>query len=123
MFRLLSKGCSETWSSSLLRRRITPDSWHVPIHSGPPNYQTITRRLYSQPDPVAYFSEKRQQGALERGEFTDIHDISPQRMTSILFTGISHETLEHRISEELGIVYLLEARCVMVTSTAVTKEQ
>ena len=84
-------------------------------YTGPPSYETITQRFSSlQPDPLAYFSKKRQEEALQRSQFTDIHDITPEEafhpnQYDVLLTDISHQTLEHTISDELGIVYLSEA--------------
>jgi len=43
--------------------------------SGPPSYVTINRRFSSEPNPIDFFAEKKAKEAIERGEFTDIHDI------------------------------------------------
>ncbi|KAF8252667.1 hypothetical protein K440DRAFT_657862 [Wilcoxina mikolae CBS 423.85] len=80
--------------------------------SGPPSYDTIAQRFSSsQPNPLYFFSEKRQQESL----YTEIlHDIIPEigfypSQYDVMLTDISHETLKQRISDELGIVYLSEA--------------
>ena len=36
---------------------------------------TINRRFSSEPNPIDFFAEKKAKEAIERGEFTDIHDI------------------------------------------------
>ena len=80
--------------------------------SGPPSYDTIARRLSpSEVDPRTYFVRKRQQEALSRGIFVDIHDdigINPKDY-DVVIPDIKHETFETSIAEELGIPYLSKA--------------
>lgn len=81
-------------------------------YSGPPTYETIARRFSSsQPDPQAFFSRKCQQEALERGEFTEIHDVDPGYSPDpteydVMLTGITYGKPGSTIAEELGIPYL-----------------
>ena len=83
-------------------------------YSGPPSYEMVSRRFASQVDPQGYFARKREQETLQRGKFTDIHDITPEEGIypdeyDVLLTDITHETLMKAISDEIGIVYLSEA--------------
>ena len=77
MFRFVSKQAIK----AVRRPRLLSNGTMRHVHnmqapySGPPSYETITRRFSTEPDPLAYFREKRQQEALQRGEVTDIHDI------------------------------------------------
>src|SRR3954447_7411245 len=80
--------------------------------SGPPTYATLARRFSdSSPSPISFFSQKRANEAVERGEFVDLHDIrgvNPKDY-DVLITDMNNETLESEISELVGIPYLMEA--------------
>lgn len=81
-------------------------------YSGPPSYETISRRFSSSNvDPQAYFINKRQQAAKERGEYTDIHDIGgvDPRDYDVLISDVDKEKLRGEIAEIVGIKYLAEA--------------
>jgi hypothetical protein len=80
-------------------------------YTGPPSYDTIDRRFSSDNvDPHAYFTAKRAQEAIARGQWVDIHDIGYEPEDyDVLFTDIKHETLETMIAEEVGIPYLSKA--------------
>jgi hypothetical protein len=77
-------------------------------YTGPPSYDTIERRFSSDNvDPHAYFTAKREQEAIDRGQWVDLHDIGYEPEDyDVLFTDINHETLEKMIAEEVGIPYL-----------------
>ena len=80
--------------------------------SGPPSYETLTRRFSdSSPSPISFFSQKRANEAVERGEFVDVHDIGgvDPKDYDVLITDMNNETLESEISELVGIPYLREA--------------
>jgi len=78
MFSLLGR-----WSVSPVRRRalLSSSTMSCLVHSmqaqyaGTPSYDTIAQRLTSDIKPQAHYSRKRQQQALECGEFVDIYDI------------------------------------------------
>ena len=81
-----------------------------PPYAGPPTYETIARRLSSQTDPQRYFASKRQQEAINRGAFVDIHDVGRDpKDYDVLISDVKHETLETKVAEELGIPYLSKA--------------
>ena len=78
--------------------------------SGPPSYALITQRFSSQPNPVTFFSNKKAQEAVERGEF-DIHDIGgvDPKDFDVLLTDLSDNTLRSEVADIVGIPYLQEA--------------
>ncbi|KAI5795270.1 hypothetical protein EDC01DRAFT_630006 [Geopyxis carbonaria] len=84
----------------------------VPLpYSGPPSYDTIARRLSSDPGSHLYFTRKRQQEAKERGEYVDIHDIGgidPEEY-DVLITDVNQEIMQGEIAEVVGIPYHAEA--------------
>src|SRR5436190_20820609 len=76
--------------------------------SGPPSYATIARRFSSHPNPLTFFTEKRAKEAIDRGEFTDIHDIGgvePEDF-DVLITDMDDNTLRSEVAELVGIPYL-----------------
>ena len=80
--------------------------------SGPPSYATINRRFSSEPNPIDFFAEKKAKEAIERGEFTDIHDIGGVDH-DVIITDMSDYTsdnmLRTEIAELLGAPYLQKA--------------
>jgi hypothetical protein len=114
MFRSASRQIAKALPRS---RILTSRPVHtIPVpYSGPPSYDTIRRRFsLSHPDPQDFVIRQRQQEALERGEFTDIHDVDPEYSPDpteydVLLTDITHGKLESTIAEELGIPYLSKA--------------
>ena len=81
-----------------------------PSYAGNPTYETIARQLPSQTDPQRYFISKRQQEAMSRGAFVDIHDVGiDPKDYDVLISGVKYEALETRVAKELGIHYLSKA--------------
>ena len=81
-------------------------------YSGPPTYETITRRFSSSNvDPQAYCIQKRQEAARQRGEHFDIHDIGELDPTDydVLIPDVDSRVLREEISEMVGIKYLAAA--------------
>ncbi|KAF2187162.1 hypothetical protein K469DRAFT_749516 [Zopfia rhizophila CBS 207.26] len=78
---------------------------------GPPTYETLTRRFSSYPNPLAYYRKKKEDEALSRGEFVDIHDIGgvDPKDFDVLITDMDESTLRNEIAELAGIQYLKEA--------------
>jgi len=112
MFSLLGR-----WLVSPVRRRVLLSSSTTSrlVHSmqapyaGPPSYDTIARRLSSDVKPQAYYSRRRQQQALERGELVDIHDVGGLDLKDFLITDIDHNRPQHEVAGIVGIPYVFPA--------------
>jgi hypothetical protein len=97
--------------SAFLFRRVISTIPPAPF-SGPPSYATLALRFSdSSPSPISFFSQKRANEAVERGEFVDVHDIGgvDPKDHDVLITDMNNETLKSEISELVGIPYLREA--------------
>ena len=117
MLRTLSRSAAKAASRPLRHPTSTPrwiPSKKLP-YSGLPNCEMIARRFSSsQTDPPAYFARNLKQEKLQRGEFTDIHDITPEEAIypyeyDVLLSDVTHDTLKQTISDEIGIAYISEA--------------
>lgn len=118
MFRLLSRQAVKAVPRPGLRLSTGTShrTYSVQLpYSGPPSYETISRRFSSsQVDPQAYFNLKQQKEAKDRGEFVDIHDVDPEYSPGpneydVLLSDVTHAKLQSTIAEQLGIAYLSEA--------------
>jgi hypothetical protein len=80
-------------------------------YSGPPSYATITQRFSSLPNPLIFFENKRAREAIERGEFTDIHDaeVVEPKDYDVLMTDITDKILRSEIAKLAGVAYLEKA--------------
>lgn len=80
-------------------------------YTGPPTYDTLARRFNSSPSPLAFFINKRQQEARDRGDFIDIHDVGgvDPKDYDVLITDIDSNKLRSEIAEVIGIPYLAKA--------------
>ena len=80
-------------------------------YTGPPTYDTLAQRFSSSPSPLAFFINKRQQEARDRGEFIDIHDVGgvDPKDYDVLITDIDSKKLRSEIAEVIGIPYLAKA--------------
>lgn len=79
-----------------------------------PSPETTTQHLSRPANQVAYCCESGQQEASQCCESIDTADTAPEvglypEEYDITIPDISHETLQHRVSEKLGIDYLSEA--------------
>lgn len=121
MFRLPNRQTFKALYSPLLRTPLrSPLHYHfrltstraiqVPF-SGPPTYDTVARRFSSYPNPLAFYAQKRQEDARDRGEFVDIHDIGgiDPKDFDVLITDIDEEKLRSEIAEVMGIQFLAKA--------------
>jgi hypothetical protein len=74
-------------------------------------YDTLARRFSSSPSPLAFFINKRQQEARDRGEFIDIHNVGgvDPKDYDVLITDIDSNKLRSEIAEVIGILYLAKA--------------
>ena len=84
------------------------------LYSGPPNYEMIARRPPSSRPIRRHILLKNEQEKLQRGEFTDIHDITPEEGIypyeyDVLLSDITHDTLKQTTSDEIGIAHPPEA--------------
>jgi hypothetical protein len=79
--------------------------------SGSPSYATITQRFSSLPNPLTFFEKERAKEAIERGEFTDIHDaeVVDPKDYDVLVTDITDKKLRPEIAKLAGIAYLEKA--------------
>lgn len=126
MLRLLNQKTLET-SRNPLRHALRNSLQTRHVHaerapfSGPPSYATIARRLASQPNPVAFFNDKRLQKAIEHGEF-DIHDIgtTDPRDFDVLFTDVTDSTLRSEVAEVVGMPYLQRANEAEANEVVIT---
>lgn len=115
----LLRGPYPTLSRGLVRNpvgsplnAIQKHHFHKPVpFSGPPTYETIMRRFSSHPNPLVYFSEKKEKEAIERGDFVDIHDIGSPGSDpfDVLITDVTDDILRTEIAEVVGVPYLGKA--------------